>query len=72
MLAEKATKQFLNGGIFGEVDEVINVEAQREWFVGNIAVRVVGSTYKACEETRIFKGGGETNRNENLLILSYQ
>jgi hypothetical protein len=31
------TKQFLNGRIFGEVDKVIKLEAQREWFVGNIA-----------------------------------
>ncbi len=68
-LAKKATKQFLNSGIFGDVDEVINVEAQGEWFVKNIVVRVVGITYKACEETRIFEGGGETNRNENFIDL---
>ncbi len=59
MLAKKATKQFLSGRIFGEVDKVINIEAQKEWFVGNIAARVVGIMYKACEETRIFEGGGE-------------
>jgi hypothetical protein len=37
--------------------------------VGNTAVRVVGITYEACEETRIFTGGGETNRNENFIDL---
>jgi hypothetical protein len=69
MLTKKATKQFLDDRIFGEVDKVINVEAQRKWFVGNVAVRVVGITYEACEETRIFEGGGETNGNENFIDL---
>ena len=68
-LAEKATEQFLGIWILQKVNGVINVEAKREWFVRNMAIRVIGISDKACEETRIFKRRCQANRKKNLIDL---
>jgi hypothetical protein len=68
-LAEKATEQFLNVWIPQTVQEVINIEAKREWLVRNMTVRVVGVSNKAGKETRIFKRRDQTNRKENFIDL---
>ncbi len=68
-LAEKATEQFLDIWILQKVNKVINVEAEREWFLRNMTFRVVGISNKACEETRIFERRCQTNRKENFIDL---
>ncbi len=61
------TKQGLDGRIFREVDEVVNVKSQRE----RMFRRTVGGVLWISDETgvkaRVFQRRGETNRKKNSI-----
>jgi hypothetical protein len=66
-LTEQAAEQGFNSGIFGEVDEVVNVKAQRERMFRRTAGGVLWVTEKSGVKAGVFQGRGETDRNKNSI-----
>jgi hypothetical protein len=64
---EQAAEQRFNSGIFGEVDEVVNVKAQRERMFRRTAGGVLWVTDKSGVKAGVFQGRGETDRNKNSI-----
>jgi hypothetical protein len=66
---EQAAEQGFNSGIFGKVDEVVNVKAQRERMFRRTAGGVLWVTDKSGVKAGVFQRRGETDRNKNSIDL---